>query len=315
MTSSADAHGHGHSHGLTPTAAMRHRGRLVAALALTASLMVVQAIAGALTGSLALLADAGHMLSDSLGLAIALIAVNLAARPATTRWTFGLQRAEVLAALVNGVVLAVIGVSVLVQGIARWSNPGEVHGTGMLVVGAIGLVGNVIALRLLMPGKDESLNLRGAYLEVLGDLLGSVAVVSAAVVIALTGWWRADAVASLLIGVLILPRAFSLLRDVAAVLLEGAPHDVSVATVREHLLAVPGVVAVHDLHAWTITSGVPVLSAHIVVDDGAATVAGACSVLDALQECLHGHFDVEHSTLQIESVTHNRDHPEHGVHT
>lgn len=305
--------GHSHSHGHA-TAGQKHRGRLVAALVITLTVLTIEVVAAVLTGSLALLADAGHMLSDAAGLAIALVATWLAARPATDRWTFGWQRAEVLAALVNGVVLSVVGTLVIIEGVQRLGEPAEVGGPLMLVVGVVGLVANLVALRLLSPGKDESLNIRGAYLEVLGDLLGSVAVIVAAVVITTTGWQRADAVASIAIGVLILPRAFSLLRDVARVLLEGAPAEVAVEDVRAHLAGVPGVVAVHDLHAWTITSGVPVLTAHVVVSDDVATSQGYCGVLDQVQECLRGHFDVEHSTLQIEPASHTRDHPEAAVH-
>lgn len=303
--------GHDHAHG---TAGQRHRGRLVAALAITTTVMVVQIVAAAVTGSLALLADAGHMLSDAAGLTIALIATWLAARPATDRWTFGWQRAEVLAALVNGVVLSVVGTVVIVEGVRRLGEPAEVGGPLMLGVGVVGLVANLVALRLLSAGKDESLNVRGAYLEVLGDLFGSVAVIVAAVVITTTGWQRADAVASIVIGVLIIPRALSLLRDVARVLLEGAPAELAVDQVREHLAGVPGVVAIHDLHAWTITSGVPVLTAHVVVSDDVATSQGYCAVLDRVQECLSGHFDVEHSTLQIEPASHSRQHPEVATH-
>lgn len=303
--------GHDHAHG---TAGQRHRGRLVAALAITTTVMVVQIVAAAVTGSLALLADAGHMLSDAAGLTIALIATWLAARPATDRWTFGWQRAEVLAALVNGVVLSVVGTVVIVEGVRRLGEPAEVGGPLMLGVGVVGLVANLVALRLLSAGKDESLNVRGAYLEVLGDLFGSVAVIVAAVVITTTGWQRADAVASIVIGVLIIPRALSLLRDVARVLLEGAPAELAVDQVRAHLAGVPGVVAIHDLHAWTITSGVPVLTAHVVVSDDVATSQGYCAVLDRVQECLSGHFDVEHSTLQIEPASHSRQHPEVATH-
>ncbi|ACQ81738.1 cation diffusion facilitator family transporter [Beutenbergia cavernae DSM 12333] len=298
----------GHSH--APTASGRHRGRLAAALAITVTVMVVEVIGAWLTGSLALLADAGHMLSDATGLTLALIATWLAARPTSHRWTFGWQRAEVLAALANGVILAVVAVTVLIEGLRRFSTPGEVEAPVMLAVGALGLVANLVALRLLAAGQKESLNVRGAYLEVLGDLLGSVAVIAAALVIATTGWVQADAVASIAIAVLIAPRAFSLLRDVARVLLEGTPKEMELDTVRRHLAGVPGVVAVHDLHAWTITSGVPVLSAHVVVDDDVLDPARFCGVLDELQHCLRGHFDVEHSTLQLEPATHT----ERGVH-
>lgn len=306
---------HDHTAGRTTgTAGMRHRKRLIGALSITGSVMIIEVIAGYLSGSLALLADAGHMLSDTSGLIIALVATWLAARPATATWTFGWQRAEVLAALINGVILTVVATTVMIEGIQRLGEPAEVQSPMMLVVGVVGLIANFISLRLLTGGKDESINVRGAYLEVLGDLLGSLAVIVAAVVISTTGWEQADAVASMLIAVMIAPRAFSLLRDVARVLLEGAPKDVAVDQVREHMMEVDQVEAVHDLHAWTITSGVPVLTAHVVVSDDVAGPAGYCEVLDKLQECLEGHFDVEHSTIQIEPASHTRDHPEHSSH-
>jgi cobalt-zinc-cadmium efflux system protein len=261
-------------------------------------------VGGVLSGSLALLADAGHMLSDTAALALALAATWLATRPARGRWTFGWQRAEVLAALVNGVILAVVGVLAIVEGVGRLSSEAEVSAPLMIGVAVVGLVANLVSLRLLHAGAGESLNVRGAYLEVLGDLLGSVAVLVAGVAVVLTGWHRADAVASLAIGVLVVPRAASLLRDVGRVLLEAAPEGMALETVREHMARVPGVVAVHDLHAWTITSGVPVLSAHVVVADEVLDPERFCATLDALQACLHGHFDVEHSTVQLEPEGH-----------
>lgn len=294
---------HDHSRGATGAA---NRGRLRAALAITLTVLVAEVVGAVVTGSLALLSDAGHMLTDAAGLAIALVAIGLAARPTSHRWTFGWQRAEVLAALVNGVVLVAVSVLVLVEAVRRWQDPGEVEGTGMLVFGAVGLVANLVAMRLLRDGQKENLNLRGAYLEVLGDLVGSVAVIVAAVVIAVTGWVRADAVASVAIAVLILPRAASLLREVAKVLLEGTPEHLELVRVREHLEATDGVVAVHDLHAWTITSGMPVLTAHVVVEDRVLAPDRFCEVLDGLQSCLRGHFDVEHSTFQLEPVSHDR---------
>ena len=291
-------------HHVPVTAGQRYRSRIAWALSITLTVMVAEVIGALLTGSLALLADAGHMLVDSAGLTIALVATWLAARPATGRWTFGLQRAEVLAALINGVLLSVIAVVVVVEGIRRLLDPPEVEGPLMLAFGVVGLVANIIALRLLSGGKSESLNVRGAYLEVLGDLLGSVAVIAAATVIALTGWSAADAVASLLIGLMIAPRAALLLRDVGRVLLEGTPEDLELEEVREHIAGVEGVVGVHDLHAWTITSGVPVLSVHVVVADEVLDPQDFCRVLDAVQDCMRGHFDVEHSTVQIEPVSH-----------
>ncbi|WP_436277915.1 cation diffusion facilitator family transporter [Pseudactinotalea suaedae] len=302
--------GHDHGH---DTPGQRHRGRLAAALAITCVVLVVEVVGAAVTGSLALLSDAGHMLTDAAGLTIALAATWLAARPADHRWTFGWQRAEVLAALVNGVLLTVVAVLVLVEGVQRWQQPPEVQAPGMLAIGVLGLLANLVALLLLRGGQRESINVRGAYLEVLGDLIGSIAVIAAAVVIVTTGWERADAVASIAIALLILPRAVSLLRTVAKVLLEGTPEDLTLADVRKHLEGVDGVVDVHDLHAWTITSGVPVLTAHVVVDDRVLTPDAFCHVLDAMQGCLRGHFDVEHSTFQIEPSTHD-DHDEVATH-
>jgi cobalt-zinc-cadmium efflux system protein len=193
---------------------------------------------------------------------------------------------------------------VLIRAVDRWSEPEHVNSGLMLAVALVGAVANTLGLLILRGGKDESLNLRGAYLEVLGDLMGSAAVIVAALVIMLTGWTRADSVASMAIVVLILPRAWSLLRDVVDVLLEATPKGVDLATVREHIREVPGVVDVHDLHAWTITSGVPVLSAHVVVDEACITEGRSGEVLDRLGECLGDHFDVEHCTFQLEPVGH-----------
>lgn len=296
-------HGHTHDHSIS-TATGKHRRRLMVVLAVSAGVFVLQVIGGLVSGSLALLADAGHVLTDSTGLIIALIAASLAARPATPSRTFGLQRVEILAALTNGLLLVGIAVWVLIQAVHRWSEPEQVDSALMLGVAVVGAIANAAGLLLLRGGKDESLNLRGAYLEVLGDLIGSVAVIVAAIIIATTGWTRADAVASLAIVVLILPRAWSLLRDVVDVLLEAVPKGVDLAMVREHICTVPGVVDVHDLHAWTITSGVPVLSAHVVVDDACLAGGRSGEVLDRLGECLGQHFDVEHCTFQLEPVGH-----------
>ena len=295
--------GHSHDHGMG-TASGKHRKRLVAVLGINAGVLVLQLIGGLVSGSLALLADAGHVLTDSTGLVIALIAVSLAARPATSSRTFGLQRVEILAALTNGLLLVGVAVWVLIQAVDRWSQPEQVDSGLMLGVALVGAAANTVGLLVLRGGKDESLNLRGAYLEVLGDLMGSAAVVVAAVVILLTGWVRADSIASLAIVVLILPRAWSLLRDVVDVLLEATPKGVDLAAVREHIREVSGVVDVHDLHAWTITSGVPVLSAHVVVDDACIADGRSGEVLDRLGECLGDHFDVEHCTFQLEPVGH-----------
>ncbi|GAA2721900.1 cation diffusion facilitator family transporter [Cellulomonas aerilata] len=293
--------GHGHHHG---TAAGRHRRRLVVVLAVTVSVVVLQVVGGLLSGSLALLADAGHLLTDATGIGIALGATALAARPPTKARTYGLQRAEVLAALANALLLGALAVWVVVEAVRRWGDPPPVSAGLMLVVASVGGVANLVCLLVLRDAQRESLNVRGAYLEVLGDLLGSAAVVVAGVVVATTGYTRADAVASVLIGVLVLPRAWALLRTVVDVLLEATPRDVDLDDVRAHMLGVHGVVDVHDLHAWTITSGVPALSAHVVVDDECIATGRSGQVLDALGRCLAGHFDLEHCTFQLEPVGH-----------
>ena len=295
--------GAGHSH-TNSTATGRHRRRLVAVLVLTLSVVGVQVVGGLMSGSLALLADAGHMLTDATGVAIALIASVLAGRPATNARTYGLQRAEILAALANAVLLGVLAVWVVVEAVGRWNDPPDVASGLMLAVALVGAVANLVSLLVLRGARDDSLNVRGAYLEVLGDLVGSVAVVLAAVVIATTGYARADVIASVGIGLFILPRAWSLLREVLDVLLEATPKGLDLDSVREHIRGVPGVVDVHDLHAWTITSGVPVLSAHVVVDDDCMNSGRSGQVLDALDQCLGDHFDTQHCTFQIEPVAH-----------
>lgn len=300
----------GHSHSHAPvTATGKHRRRLVLVVVITGSVFVVQVIGGLVSGSLALLADAGHMLTDSTGLIIALIAATLAARPATPARTFGLQRVEVLAAMINGLLLTGIAVWVLVRAIERWNQPVEIASGTMLIVAVIGAAANATGLLILRGGKDESLNLRGAYLEVLGDLLGSVMVIAAAIVITFTGYTRADSIASLLIFVMIIPRAISLLRDVVDVLLEATPRGIDLEQIRQHILDVDGVLDVHDLHAWTITSGVPVLSAHVVVETAALSNGRAGEVLDRLGECLDEHFDVDHCTFQLEPEGHSAHEP------
>jgi len=298
--------GHDHDHGVGAyaTATARHRRRLVVVIVITVAVLGVQIAGAALSGSLALLADAGHMLTDASGVAIALIASVIAARPPTPKRSFGLQRVEILAALVNGVLIAVIAVVILVEAIRRFGAEPDVAAGPMLVAAIIGAVANLVSLLVLRGGRTESLNIRGAYLEVLGDLLGSLAVIAAAIVIALTGWEYADPIASILIAVLIAPRAYSLLADVVHVLLEATPKDVDLETARRHLLAVPGVVDVHDMHAWTITSGVKVFSAHVVVEDAVLADGDTDAILDRLSECLTGCFGTEHCTFQLEPASH-----------
>ena len=293
--------GHGHDHG---TAAGGRRGRLTVVLLLTLGVLVAEVIGAAVSGSLALLADAGHMATDALGLGLALGAVTLAQRPAQGRRTFGWQRLEILAAVANGLLLTGVAVFVVVEAVRRLGDPPEIGSGVMLAVAGVGLAVNVVGLLLLARGRRESLNLRGAYLEVLGDALGSVAVIVAAVVIMTTGWTAADTVASLAVGALVLPRAWQLLREALDVLLEAAPRGVDLDEVRAHIVGVDGVLDVHDLHAWTITSGMPVLSAHVVVTDEALEAGHGGRVLDSLGACLSGHFDVEHCTFQLEAARH-----------
>ncbi len=293
----------GHDHATTARA---NRTRLSLAIGIIACVLVVEVVGAWFTGSLALLADAGHMFSDLAGLVIALVATVVAARPATDRQTFGYQRAEVFGALINGLILVAVAISVVIGAITRLvsASATEVHGTPMLVVAVIGLAANIAALLLLRPAAGRSINMRGAYLEVLGDALGSVAVIVAAVVILTTGLVQADAIASLLIAAMIVPRAFLLLRDVLRVLSESAPADTDVAEIRSHLLGTPGVVAVHDVHVWAITSGAHVFTAHIVVEPMVLNSGGAGALLDELSDCLSHHFDVEHSTFQLEPAEH-----------
>jgi cobalt-zinc-cadmium efflux system protein len=268
--------------------------------------LIAEVIGGLIAGSLALLADAGHMLTDSTGLIMALIAAALATRAATVRRTFGLQRAEVLAALANALLLVGVAVWVLIMAVERLRNPAEIRSGLMLAVAVVGVLANLAGLLVLRPAQSTSLNMRGAYLEVFGDLVGSLAVIIAAVLILITGWTPFDAIASLAIVLLIIPRAWSLLREVVDVLLEATPHGVDLEEVRDHIRRVRGVVDVHDLHAWTITSGVPVLSAHVIVDHACISEGRSGEVLDRLGECLGGHFDVSHCTFQLEPVGHQQ---------
>ncbi|PWC03848.1 cation diffusion facilitator family transporter [Agromyces badenianii] len=303
---------HDHDH-----AATANRARLWVAIAIIGAFLVVQLVGAFISGSLALLADAGHMTSDLIGLVVALVAAVVAARPATDRQTYGYRRAEVFGALVNGVILVVVAVSVAVGAVGRLMSgaEGEAHevqGVPMLVVAVIGLAANVAAMLVLRGGAKDSINLRGAYLEVLGDLIGSVLVIAAALVIVFTGFDAADPIASLAIAGLIVPRAISLLRDVARVLFESAPADTDVAEIRAHILGTNGVVAVHDVHVWAITSGSHVFSAHVEVEPEVFASGRAGELLDELGGCLSDHFDVAHSTFQLEPAGRaEREQPQH----
>ncbi|WP_392960309.1 cation diffusion facilitator family transporter [Streptomyces sp. LN245] len=299
-------HDHGHAHGAprAGTATAAYRGRLRVALAITLTVMVVEIFGGVLADSLALVADAAHMATDALGLGMALLAIHFAARPPSEKRTFGYARAEILAALANCLLLLVVGGYVLVEAVQRFITPADTHGGLTIAFGVFGLVANTVSLTLLMRGQKDSLNVRGAFLEVAADALGSVAVIVAAVVIMTTGWQAADPIASIAIALMIVPRTWKLLQETLDVLLEAAPKGVDMADVRAHILALDGVEDIHDLHAWTITSGMPVLSAHVVVSSDVLNAIGHEKMLHELQGCLGVHFDVEHCTFQLEPSGH-----------
>ncbi|MBF8291079.1 MAG: Cation transporter [Chloroflexi bacterium] len=288
-----------HAHG---TAAGAHRDRLVGVFALTLVVFLIELVGGLVSNSLALLADAGHMFTDVAGIGLALLAIWFAGRPANGGRTFGYLRLEILAAVVNAVLLFGVCAFILVEAWRRLSEPPEIATGLMLAVAVLGLAANAVSLFLLRRAQGESLNMRGAYLEVMGDFAGSAAVIGAAVVIGVTGWTPADAIASALIGLLIIPRTWHLLREAVDVLLEATPRGVDLAEVRSHILRATGVADIHDLHAWTITSGLNVLSAHVVLREGASPP----DVLDELCRCLSGDFDIEHSTFQLESPDRTR---------
>ncbi len=302
MTESGEqVHVHGHDH----AANLANRSRLWAAIAIIAVVLIVEVLGAVLSGSLALFADAGHMFSDLTGLLVALVATIVAARPATDLQTFGSRRAEVFGAMINGSILLVVVIAIVVEAAQRLVDPSQgVQGGLMLSVAIIGAVANTAALLVLRGGARDSINMRGAYLEVLGDLVGSIAVIVAAIVILTTGFERADAIASLAIAALILPRAFALLRDVLRVLSQSAPKGTDVALIREHVLSKEGVVSIHDVHVWSITPGSNVFSAHVVVEPAVFREGRTDQVLDSLCECLAEHFDVAHSTFQLEPAEH-----------
>lgn len=291
------------------------RRRLAIAFAITCAILIAQIVGAAITGSLALIVDAGHVLTDAGGLAMALLAASLSARPATSRRTWGYARAEVLAATAQAAVLLGVGLFVLVEGVHRLIAPPPIAADGLLIFGVVGLAGNVIAIAVLVGARQANFNLRAAFLEVVNDALGSVGVIAAAIVIWATGWLRADAAAAILIGILIIPRAFRLLRQTVDVLLESAPAGLDLDEVRAHLLGVEHVQQVHDLHASQIATGLPVLSAHVTVDAACFRDGHTPQILDQLQECVAQHFpvSVEHSTFQLEPAAHQRhEHTPHG---
>ncbi len=292
-----DAHGHVGS-GRAVSAAGRHRSRLAWALGLTVAYMGAEVIGGLLTGSLALLADAAHMLTDAGGLALALVAIRFAERPATPQKTYGYVRFEILSALANAVVLLLVTFYILYEAYQRFLDPPEVLSGPMLAIAAVGLVVNLVSMRLLAAGSSESLNVKGAYFEVLSDMLGSLGVIAAAAIILLTGWTLADPLIGAGIGLFIVPRTWRLLSQAVHILLEGTPPEVDMSLLERSILSIPGVAATHDLHVWTLTSGLDAMSGHVVVAD----MAEAPRVLRAVREVIMEQFRVDHVTVQIEDA-------------
>jgi cobalt-zinc-cadmium efflux system protein len=280
--------------------AARHRHRLVVVFGLALSIFVIEVLGGLVSNSVALLADAGHVFTDVFGVGFAIAAIWIARRPATSGRTFGFLRLEIFAAVANALLLFGVAGYVLYEAWRRLWEPPTVASGLMLGVALVGLIANAVSLYLLRDVQGHSLTMRGAYLEIIGDLAGSFAVIVAAVVIAATGWTQADAVASAVIGLLILPRTWRLLREALDILLEATPKGIDLDDVRAHILEAPGVADVHDLHAWTITSGMNVVSAHVVLEEDAKTG----DILDHLGMCLSDDFDVKHSTFQLETREH-----------
>jgi len=284
------------------SAASRYRQRLALAIAISVGILAIELVAAVRTNSLALFADAGHVFADVSGMVISIAAIWLANRPTTGGRSYGLYRVEILAATANALLLLGVSAFVIWEGLRRLSEPPAIDSGPVIVVALVALVGNLVSAWLLAPGRGESLLVRGAFLEVMGDLLGAGAVLVAGLVIALTGLFGADALAAIFIGVLIVPRTLGLLRDSLDVLLEATPKGVDMNEVRRHVLEAPGVEAVHDLHAWTITNGMNVVSAHVVLRPDANPGA----VLDHLGMCLAHDFDIDHSTFQLETAEHVR---------
>lgn len=293
--------GHDHSHA-NASSGSQYAGRLRLSLALLSGVTVLQLITALTTGSLALLSDSAHMLTDVFGLGMALAAIHVANRASKhPQRTFGLYRVEILAALANAVLLIGVGIYVVIEAFRRLSDPVEVLSGPMLVVALIGLAANVVAFFLLRAGATESLNVRGAYLEVLSDMVGSIGVVIAAVIIATTGWYYADPIMGVAIGLFIVPRAVRLGIQSLRVLVQEAPEGLDVEAMQADLSAIPGVVDVHDLHAWTLTSGMDVTSVHLMVGEGTDTHG----VLDQARQMLEKNYGVTHATLQVEPDDHD----------
>lgn len=288
-----------HGGGSTGTAAAKHATRLAWALGLTATYMVAEVVGGLVTGSLALLADAAHMLTDVGGLGLALLAIRFAAKEATPQRTYGYLRMEVLSALANAVVLLLLTIYILYEAYQRFEAPPEIKSGPMLIVAGIGLVVNLISMRLLAVGSSESLNVKGAYFEVLSDMLGSIGVIVASLLIMWKGWVLADPIIGAGIGLFIVPRTWTLLKQVTHILMEGTPANVDLATLERKLAQIAGVTAVHDLHVWTVTSGFDAMSCHLVVAD----MSEARDALRVARRVMKVNFGIDHVTIQVEDDT------------
>jgi cobalt-zinc-cadmium efflux system protein len=301
-----DGHRRAHTHGHVGRRGSVETDRrlLIVALALLIAFMAFEVGSAVYANSLALLADAGHMLVDVGAIACSLLAINLAARPETGSHTYGLKRAEILAAAANAIALLVVAALVTFEAIVRLLRPSSVDGAVLIVVAAVGVGVNLAATVTMSRGNRQSLNIEGAYRHILTDLYGFAGTLIAGIVIVATGFYRADPIASLVVVVLMLRAAVQLLRPAVHILLEATPEDIDLEEVRTHLMELPEVKSVHDLHAWTLTSSLPILTAHVVVTDECFSSGDAGRVLDHLQDCLSGHFDVAHSTLQFESIGH-----------
>lgn len=291
--------GAGHSHAAAPspgTAAGKHKSRLSIALGLTTTFMLAEVVGGLWTGSLALLSDAAHMMTDAGGLALALIAIRFAERPATPQNTYGYARMEVLSALTNAVVLLLLTVYILYEAYQRFFDPPEIASGPMLAVAVVGLTVNLISMRLLSAGSAESLNVKGAYFEVIADMLGSLGVIVAALVIMFTGWRLADPIIGAGIGLLIVPRTWILLKQAVHILMEGTPPEIDVSLIEKKLLSIANVSGVHDLHVWTLTSGVYAMSGHMVITD----FSRQREIMAAAHAVMKTEFHVDHLTIQLE---------------
>ena len=285
----------GHDHALPATTKERSLGL---ALVLTSAFLIAEVVGGVVLNSLALLSDAAHMFTDVAALAIALAAIRIARRPADQRRTFGYHRFEILAAAFNALLLFGVAGYILFEAWQRWRQPEEVQTTGVLVVAALGLVVNLASMWMLRSGKDASLNVKGAYLEVWSDMLGSIGVIAGAIVIRITGWNWVDSVIAVAIGLWVLPRTWVLLKDTLNILLEGVPEGIDLAAVRRSLLGVPGVLGVHDLHVWAVTSGRPSLTVHLV---HAPDIAAPADLLDRARAALAAEHHITHTTVQLET--------------